>query len=600
MIPKALFPDGHDNEDPNFQARLPPMGNPCKQRAGRANSAFRSHTPRWYVNERGDILPHPRSLTQIQGAALNSGTWEGMNRFVGNKRVQAALWVIIVIAGVLPLWVTLLIPSVDMAEHLYLISVLHRLHDNTTLFPEYFALRPHLVTYVGYYYSVAALSQILPLDLANRLFLSVYVMSVPLSAAFLLRSLRRPSWPAALMIPFAYGDNFAWGFVSFIAAIPLAFVAAGAFVRTITDAERRWRWSLCLALALVGVLLFHIQMYIYLAFALPFVLLTTRSRAGAQSWLKPRVAALVGVVPSVVQFGAWLLFRFNQSAPGWLGAPPKGLGEAISLRNMWFLPLQENLSQIASFASGELRFPALAGMLRNGGDEIAMRLVLLVAFLSIAIGWWERRGERIRAHSLEDYRMLGLALLTLVLYFALPFTINGFIEHLNRRFLQLGVALLVCAVPVLTERWHRWGIAAGATVSVALAIPLTLAFHAFHLESEPLLILAAHAPPKAKMRSLIFEKEPRAFTHPVFNNAGAVVSRAQGGIGNSSFAATPQSPVMYKVPLPPDTRDWRETMWYYDTYLLRGPSAQKVFGASLYSEFKAVDFGEGLSLVVRR
>ena len=38
-------------------------------------------------------------------------------------------------AGTLPLWVTGHLPFVDQPQHLYLIGVLHRLGDGTTLYP---------------------------------------------------------------------------------------------------------------------------------------------------------------------------------------------------------------------------------------------------------------------------------------------------------------------------------------------------------------------------------------------------------------------------------------------------------------------------------
>ena len=111
--------------------------------------------------------------------------------------------------GVLPLWVAHQLPLVDLPQHLHLISVLHRLADPTTLYPRLFETRGQLTPYLGYYYLVSWLSWLVPLDLANKLFLSAYVAGMPLSMAFLLKSLKRPIWPSLLALPFAYGDSFA-------------------------------------------------------------------------------------------------------------------------------------------------------------------------------------------------------------------------------------------------------------------------------------------------------------------------------------------------------------------------------------------------------
>ena len=138
-----------------------------------------------------------------------------------------------------------------------MLTVQSRLHDAATLFPRFFEPRPGLTPYLGYYWTVGLLGHVIPLELANRLFLSAYVAAFPLALGFLLRSLRRPAWPALLAIPFAYGDCFGWGFHNFSAALPLAFLSLGLFLRTLTDASRRILWAALLATSLLAGLAFH-------------------------------------------------------------------------------------------------------------------------------------------------------------------------------------------------------------------------------------------------------------------------------------------------------------------------------------------------------
>jgi hypothetical protein len=148
---------------------------------------------------------------------------------------------------------------VDLPQHLHLISVLHRLDDPTTLYPQVFAARGELTPYLGYYHLVSLLSWLLPLELANRLFLTALVVGLPLAMAFLLRALGRPRWPAALTVPFAYGDSFGWGFVNSGASFVLALLAAGLFVRGLVDVPRRRAWCAASGLTLLAVLLMHVQ-----------------------------------------------------------------------------------------------------------------------------------------------------------------------------------------------------------------------------------------------------------------------------------------------------------------------------------------------------
>jgi len=150
-------------------------------------------------------------------------------------RTDRLVYAAALVLGVLPLWVARHLPMVDLPQHLHLISVLHRLEDATTLYPELFAARRELTPYLGYYYAVSGLNWLLPLELANRLFLSAYVAGLALALAFLLRGLGRPSWPSLLALPLAYGDSFGWGFVNYLASLPLALLLARFFGTTVEE-----------------------------------------------------------------------------------------------------------------------------------------------------------------------------------------------------------------------------------------------------------------------------------------------------------------------------------------------------------------------------
>src|SRR5688572_26505897 len=71
------------------------------------------------------------------------------------------LYLAALLAGVAPLWAggwrDGALPMVDLPQHLHLISVLHRLDDPSTLYPQVFAERGTLTPYLGYYYAVSAL-----------------------------------------------------------------------------------------------------------------------------------------------------------------------------------------------------------------------------------------------------------------------------------------------------------------------------------------------------------------------------------------------------------------------------------------------------------
>ncbi len=498
--------------------------------------------------------------------------------------------------GVAPLWAAHALPLVDLPQHLHLISVLHRIDDATTLYPEYFARRPQLTPYLGYYYSVSALNWLFPLELANRIFLSLYVAGLPLSLAFLLASLKRPVWPSLLSLPFAYGDSFAWGFVNYCSALPLAFVTCGLFIRAIEDPPRRRAWAVGAAAALVCVLLFHVQVFGWLAFALPLLLITTRAPSDAEGLvarLKARQAALLSVIPGVALFFAWVGLRFGQPEEIVPGQPWKSWGPMLSAENLSYKTFDQNKADFV---------PVLSGMLRDQSDSFAVTAAFVVAGVAIVAALVTGRDTR-EGH-LERWRIVGLAGLALVLYFTLPFDIRGYMYYLNTRYAHLAAALLVCAVPALKPKFTRVGLLLAGAVALATALPLWKAFGQFDAEAAALTELSKHASERPKVMGLIFNTGSATMTHPVWLHASTVIARERGGITNFTFALTPHSPVMYregKTPPSfasewrPDTMDWATQGAAYDHFVIRGIPPERVFGPQLSSGLlqvtaKAQDF----------
>ncbi len=519
-------------------------------------------------------------------------------------RTDTLAWVIALLCAVAPLWASQALPLVDLPQHLHLISVLHRLDDPSTLYPEVFARRPELTPYLGYYYVVSLLNWLMPLELANRLFLSAYVAGLPLSLAFLLRSLKRPTWPALLALPFAYGDSFAWGFINYCAAIPLAVVTSGLFVRAIEDAPHRRRWAGLLAVVLVTVLLFHVQVFAWLAVALPLLLAMTPAPEGT-SW-RARVPALFGVVPGVLLFVLWVGLRVGQPQEIAPGQPWRSWGPMLSPENLAWKPFSQNLAELISFRGFDVQFPMLAGMLPNGSDQYAVRLVVALALAASLVALFTRaKGTE---GPIARFRMVGLGALALVLLFALPFDIRGYMYYLNTRYVHLAAALLVASVPALSPHWARRGLWLAVAASVVLMVPLWTAFSAFGVESNALSELTRAAGDKARVMGLIWSTGSRAVTHPVYLHSSCVIAREKGGLTNFSFALTPHSPLMYRGTPPPtfdsewrpDHFDWAKQGPAYDHFLLRGPPPEQVFGALLQSDLTVVARVGDFSLVRRR
>ena len=509
-------------------------------------------------------------------------------------RVARAAFALALLAGVVPLWCARQLPMVDLPQHLHLISVLHRLDDPSTLYPQVFAARAELTPYLGYYYLVSLLSWVVPLELANRLFLCAMVLGLPLATAFLLRSLGRPRWPAVLTVPFAYGDSFGWGFVNSNASFVLALLCAGLFVRALTDASLRRRWALAHAVVLVGVVLMHVQGFLFLALALPFLVLTTRlPEDGAGRTLRPRLPAVLSTLPAVLLFGMWGAGRLLAPTEVEAGAPWKAWGPLLSERNLSFKPLRQNLDEFLE---------VLANLTRDGSDRWGLRAVGAVAVVALVLWVAGQRGAT-REGPVERWRMPGLAVLAGLLFLVLPFDIRGAVYYLNTRYAHLAAPLAIASLPVIGGRFRPALLGAGLVSALVLAVPLGSAFHAFDLEAAPLIRFAEETPPRPRIMGLVFDPGSRVMRHPVFLHAAAVPARLRGGITNFSFARTPHSPIRYRGEPPPTfPSEWRPDGFRWDSmgpayshFLVRGVDPRAVFGGRYGSDVTLVDVAGGMA-----
>jgi len=509
------------------------------------------------------------------------------------------------LAAVAPLWMGAHLPMVDLPQHLHLISVLHRLQDPSTLYPQWFALRGELTPYLGYYYVVHLLNWLMPEVWANALFLSAYVAGMALGLAFLLSSLGRPTWPSLLALPFAYGDSFAWGFVNYCAALPLCFLCMGLFVRAISDVPRRKAWAVGLGATLVAVLLFHVQVFAYLGLALPLLLATTSApedAAAGRDWkalARPRVYAIAGVAPGVALFLAWVVGRLGAPAEIAPGQPWKAWGPMLSKENLSFKTPAQNWAE----------FPqVLANMLRDRTDRYALYAVVAVAAAGWALGLATQTRQAPSEGRIERFRLLVLGLLAAGLFLTLPFDIRGYMYYLNTRYAHLAAPLLLAAVPPVQLRVARALTAAAALSALVLALPLARAFRAFDAEATPLDALAAAAGPRPMVMGLIFDTSSQVVNHPVFLHAATVIARERGGASNFSFASTPHSPLKYRASPPatfpsewhPEQFDYARMGPAYDTFLIRGPAPERVLPELLNASGPTVERVGPWSLVRRR
>lgn len=507
----------------------------------------------------------------------------------GRPRLERLAWPFALAVAVLPLWVARDLPPVDLPQHSYVIAVLRGLDDPDTLYPRFFEERPGFRPYIGHYAVVGLLARVMPIDLGNRIFISASVIALPLAIGFLLRCLGRPAWPALLTIPFAYGESFAWGFVSYCASLPLMFVSLGLWVRTLDDARRRTWWSWCLIACLLALTVVHPGPAFYLAVGFPFLLLTTpvpedATARGIVDRLRPRLAPLVILVGSALAVGAFAASVALRSRTVAAAVARGDWSDLVQQRHFEFRAPDESLRALPDL---------LANVLRDGSDRTGPLVAVGVALAAVVASvFGRRRAARSTGPWLERTRPIGLVLIALVLYLVLPLHIYGYVGDVSPRVAHIVGALAAGLVPSLGARTRGAFVWIAAAASLATAVPLVLGFRAFDREAAPLREVRAAAGARPIVMGLVFDYESKVVRHPAYLHAAATLARARGGIPNYSLAAWPNSPIRYRTTPPPTFDDeWRPDRFdvatmggAYDHFLGRGRTPESVFGERLGRE----------------
>jgi hypothetical protein len=140
-----------------------------------------------------------------------------------------ALWV----CALVPIWAVRWLPVRGMAEQLAGAALWHRLADPAWSLSRFYEARAAEAGSVGYWFSVHVLSYAMPIEVANRVFLSLYAAVLLVGAAVLARRVGRSARLALFAGPLVFAYGFSIGLIGFcagVAALLWALVTLDAFL----------------------------------------------------------------------------------------------------------------------------------------------------------------------------------------------------------------------------------------------------------------------------------------------------------------------------------------------------------------------------------
>ncbi|MCU1281215.1 MAG: hypothetical protein JWM53_4761 [bacterium] len=175
-------------------------------------------------------------------SALRTAVKRGVARDPAFVAVFAALWVF----ALVPLWAPRFLPLLDLPNHLDAIAIWHRYGNPEWGYSKYYNLNLIPVPYWGYFLPVHLLSYLMPIEIANKVYLSAYALTLPLSVAVLARQMGRSHWLALFAFPLVFNMNFSYGFVTFCAGLVMLTFALVVLDRYLEQPTRRRAWALAL------------------------------------------------------------------------------------------------------------------------------------------------------------------------------------------------------------------------------------------------------------------------------------------------------------------------------------------------------------------
>ena len=330
----------------------------------------------------------------------------------------------LIVIYLLPIWLFPYFPTQDGVSHVYNSQILTEYNNPEYQFRDYYEINGYPFPNWLSHFSLAVLMFVFPSLIAEKIFLSLYVILFPLAIHYFLEAVQRRRYPLVILsFTFIYNYLFLMGFYNFAVSVPLFFLALGYWWKH-KDEMSRTRIIL-LNLLIIITYFAHLISYAFILFSIALLALFHFRRD-----LKRILMTGCYLLPA-----AGLILVYLPTSDLLAGEPPEfGIGRI-----------------------GEL-FSNLIGMhvlvaYADPPDWISGAVAVLLLFLA-AVTIWQNRRDAEESHR-GQRAFLCLAGVLFGLYFILPNAIGpgGWV---NDRLAILAVLALFAWFRVFDSlRWRR-------------------------------------------------------------------------------------------------------------------------------------------------
>jgi hypothetical protein len=485
-------------------------------------------------------------------------TWRDRVLQLGRQQhlLLPVIWLVLTCLVLVPVWHQRLLPLLDAPNHLALVRAWHSFSDPRYHIADFYQLRIRPVPYFLYYFSVHLLMYAFPIEVANKVFLSAYLILFPLSVLSLTRALKRSAWLALAAFPLAFNQNWVYGFTSYLMGTAFLFFALAALVRYLDEGRPRTLAWLCVSTLLA----FFSHILPWFCFGLGAIAILLLDRKN----LRRAVSASLAMLPSLLLAISSVL---EEKADG------SYLNRGERTAGMWF-----------DFPTLVKQFPNRVLEIIPGNLDAWVLLGVVVTGVAVYL-----TRERVPIDQ-NDRRLRWLLGIFGLAYISLPYQVtHPFYWWYIAPRLPSVIAPLAMLLPTGAVRgWRR--LLFVPLVAGAIALPLTLArlYREFSNRNAAFMQLVAEIPygktvfvaPRGLLKKSMDASSPeasgdKASSGPVYNHWGSWPMILRGGYNPYLFdQGIPVRPKVHlKAPagLQPDRFEVRDAP-EFDYYLVRSPT----------------------------
>ena len=440
------------------------------------------------------------------------------------RRLFIIVFVVLEAAVILPLWVGRYLPLLDLPNHLSAVAIWHFYGDPRFDFARYYQLVLDPLPYWAHYYFVHLLAYVMPFEIGNKLFLTLYAIGFPLGARALARRFGRSDWVSLFVIPLVWNYSLANGFIAFLgglALLPWALVLVDRHCCRPSGGGALAVWALGTSLYF-----FHIVPYA-LFLLLAGLLVLTQERA-----LSPRYffARMVPVGGSAV------IGLFMQRHTGDMRSRSVGRG--------LYLVFDSVKNNLVSFPKH------LIDVLSSSTDEWVMAALGLAWAVWFVSGVYSLVAKRARGERLHDaWPELAFALtLGITLFFARTMMAPVYMYQINGRCAVVAALFGALALRGAPVGWRRALVVIVGAATLVFSFALTRMVRRFATRIAGFDRLVDEIPLHSRTLTLSFPPmDDPDVNVSVFNEWGSYVQLRRGGY---NFYNWDQFPLRYRRHLP--------------------------------------------------